>query len=97
MCEKIQTAGKEMRSWQCRAVPRPGLALQDWTVWCQEEGFALAVVLVPLCKPPPQAATGWEAPGPKGSLWRQESACDLESEGPAKGITMRNITRHRSL
>lgn len=97
LCGKNQTAGKEMRSWQCRQVLRPGPALQDWAVRCREEGLALAVVPVPLCKTPPKAATGWEALGLTGSLWRQESACDLESERPAKGITMRNVTRHRSL
>lgn len=38
-----------------------------------------------------------EGPGPTGSLWKQESTCDLESEGPAKGITMRTVSRHGSL
>lgn len=52
---------------------------------------------VTLCKPLPKASIGQEAPGPTGSLWRNESTYDLESEGPAKGITMRNVTRHSSL
>lgn len=46
-----------------------------------------------LCKPLPRHPQDRGAPGPKGNLWRNESACDLEFIGPAKGITMRKVTR----
>ena len=37
-----------------------------------------------LCKPPPEASTGREAPGPAGSLWRLHLPVTLNQKAPPK-------------
>lgn len=82
---------------KCRARKFCCLAWPCRPARCREEGLALGVVLGHPLQAPFQGVLGQEAPGPTGSLWKHESTCDLECEGPAKGITMRNATRHSSL
>lgn len=80
---------------QSQGVLLPGLALQASPG--QGEGPALGMVPGRPLQAPFPGILAQKAPGPAGSLWEHESPCDLESEGPAKGITMRTASRHGSL
>lgn len=76
-----------MQSWE---VLLPGLVLGGGSCPLGGPGSRSA-------SPLPWHPLDWKVPGPTGSLWSLEFTCDLESKGPAKEITMRNVTRHTQL